>query len=432
MHFERKGSLKVVPREFKAGFTRDNPVDLLGVGTGQLSLMMGESAAQHGLRFGVVGNPADCATQTANVVFQGKITDGSDLFYPVGNAQAVALDTEHVHAGMLQDMQRRPGYFSETKYPKPRLLFNPNALEITQDKKLQHKRLKTARLPFPDMAFAITDYASFARAVEKFGYQAVLQTGTMAYDGKGNEFINGPEDMEGAYAALADRGNLFLERKVPFAEELAIQILRDQRGGLHLSPLIHSVHDNGMLYFSYATRDENDPALSQAQRIAREVAYAVPSFGLTTVELMKLAPEVAREANMKPVLINEVCIGRPHNSGHLGMNGFVDSQFDQIVKLAMNKMPEPFRFRPDVEVAAMLNLIGTKDYGTAYEGIEEAEKQTGTFVWMYGKEGRDKRKLGHVNYAGTDLNQGKEALEEALRILNYYNDDVFRQRSLTK
>ncbi len=396
-------------------------VDILELGDGQLAYLTGLAARRRGLKVGVVGeSPSNSAGQIADRFFVGNINRGEDLSGLIEAAKSVALDTEHVAALYLS-----------THPLRDRFIFPPDYLPLTQNKRLQHIYLAKAGLPLPPFDPDIETLEDLEKAAARFNYKAVLQTGSSAYDGRGNFVINTPDDVTKAWGKLGAKGNLFVEQYVPFEKEVALQIVRDRMGNYEVFPLVESTHINGQLYLAESS-SKGDPVIqSKVLTLAESVSKAIPGVGLLTIELFQISADSDNSTfGNHRLLINEICIGRPHNSGHHTEGALATSQFDQIVLLAKNQRLGSTRFKPGKFHSGMLNLLGARSGSKVIEGTKEVELLTGTKVFAYGKEGKIDRKLGHINFSGTYRSEVKDRLFEALDLLNHFNDDAFRVYSL--
>jgi 5-(carboxyamino)imidazole ribonucleotide synthase len=100
------------------------------------------------------------------------------------------------------------------------------------------------------------------------------------------------------------------------------------------------------------------------------------------------------------IIINELA-PRPHNSGHLTIDGYNVSQFEQHIR-AITGLPlvEPELINPTI----MVNLLGQHvDY--ALDKFQQSE-----YGWaklhLYGKEEMKRdRKVGHLNFSHPDRQQ---------------------------
>jgi phosphoribosylaminoimidazole carboxylase len=111
------------------------------------------------------------------------------------------------------------------------------------------------------------------------------------------------------------------------------------------------------------------------------------------------------------LLINEVA-PRPHNSGHYTMNACQTSQFEQVLRAVLGwPLGSTAMLCP---AAAMLNILGEAGpEGERVAGgiLARGHQTTGANVHWYGKEFREGRKLGHVNFTSTSWEQLWQRLE---------------------
>jgi 5-(carboxyamino)imidazole ribonucleotide synthase len=93
------------------------------------------------------------------------------------------------------------------------------------------------------------------------------------------------------------------------------------------------------------------------------------------------------------VLVNEIA-PRPHNSGHLTIEGCVTSQFEQQIRAVCGLPLGPTTM---LQPAAMVNLLGdvwepaTPNWDALWSAVPQAK------LHLYGKvEARPGRKMGHI------------------------------------
>jgi 5-(carboxyamino)imidazole ribonucleotide synthase len=113
------------------------------------------------------------------------------------------------------------------------------------------------------------------------------------------------------------------------------------------------------------------------------------------------------------LLINEIA-PRPHNSGHLTIEAFDCSQFEQQVRAMCNlPLARPVQLRP----AAMSNLLG--DVWSAGEpNWNAAFVQPFVHLHLYGKShARAGRKMGHVTVLDDDAETAAIKAREIRKLL---------------
>lgn len=242
----------------------------------------------------------------------------------------------------------------------------------------------------------------------------------------GNASIRSSEDIEKAWAKLGQKGNLYLEEMVDVGSEFAVQVVRNAKNehwlNNHAYPPVECRYtDQGILYLAEASYDLDPTIKDLAWRYANSVSNQVRGRGLLTVEFM-----LRNKGDRPELLVNEICIGRPHNSHHLTVEAMKCSQFGQILRMGLKQEAGWVDFKDGVKYGGMVNLIGAKDGSKDVEGLEEIEAKTGIKAYWYGKEPRDGRKVGHLSYAGIDKSRGRDMLRKGIEMFNSFNNNLIQ------
>jgi 5-(carboxyamino)imidazole ribonucleotide synthase len=144
------------------------------------------------------------------------------------------------------------------------------------------------------------------------------------------------------------------------------------------------------------------------EKRVREIAIrAADSFhmtGLLAVELFLLEDGT--------VLINEVA-PRPHNSGHLTIEGHYTNQFEQHLRAILDL---PLGSTAQKCPAVMVNIVGAEGHSgiVNYEGVESLLQMPGVTPHIYGKkETRPWRKMGHITCVADSLEDALHSAEIA-------------------
>jgi 5-(carboxyamino)imidazole ribonucleotide synthase len=104
------------------------------------------------------------------------------------------------------------------------------------------------------------------------------------------------------------------------------------------------------------------------------------------------------------LLVNEIA-PRPHNSAHHTIEGFYTSQYEQLLRVLLDK---PLGATEMILPCAMVNIVGCTNGEGKYQLKHEKElmQLQGVFIHLYGKEfSKPNRKLGHVTIVHTDRNE---------------------------
>jgi len=360
--------------------------------------MMAPAAARLGIRLRVlVESPDGSAAQVLADAPVGAAADEAAvraLVAPAdgGRAAVLTFEHEHVPSALLAALEEegvavRPG---------------PDALRHAQDKIVMRTRLAALGVPCPRWAPLAVDAGEGARELaaflEEVGGEAVVKTSRGGYDGKGVRVVRTPDDAADWLAAAQDGGpQLLVEEKVPFRRELAALVARRPSGEVRAWPVVESVQRDGVCAEVTAPAPGLDPALeAQARDVATSVAEGLGVTGVLAVELFEV-PGAPGEPGR--VLVNELAM-RPHNSGHWTIDGSVTSQFEQHLRAVLDlPLGDTATVAP---WTVMANVLGSERTELT-DALPTVLADGGARVWLYGKDVRPGRKLGHVNVSGDDL-----------------------------
>jgi 5-(carboxyamino)imidazole ribonucleotide synthase len=352
------------------------------VGAGQLARMAHQAAIPLGVEIVALGGREDSAAGAAGArLIEGSGHDAQDLRALAEAVDVVSYEIEHV------DLDALAALVDVGVVVRP----HPSVMRLAADK--AHARQEFARLGFPqpDHALVATPQEVDAAGAE-LGWPLVLKTPTGGYDGRGVWIC---DDGEAAHEVLRTVGRTLLaERRVAIDQELAVIVARSPSGEVATFPLLRTFQEDGICREVVADGADDG---AQAVALAVRLAEAVGLEGLMAVELF---------AEGGDLFINELAL-RPHNTGHLSIDGCVTSQFEQHLRAVLDwPLGDPALVAP---AAAMVNVLGPDDGGDPARGMREALAVPGAHVHLYGKAPAAGRKLGHVNAIGPDP-------ETALRI----------------
>ncbi|GAB2597693.1 5-(carboxyamino)imidazole ribonucleotide synthase [Streptomyces capparidis] len=359
------------------------------VGGGQLARMTHEAGIPLGIRFKLLSNaPQDSAAQAVHDVVVGDHRDLDTLRRFAEGCDVITFDHEHVPTEHLRALEAegvavRPG---------------ADALVHAQDKGVMRARLTAIGVPCPRHRIVAdaADVAAFA--AEGAGWPVVLKTVRGGYDGKGVWIVRGEAeaaDPEAGGQAFRAGVPVLAEEKVPFARELAANVVRSPHGQAVAYPVVESIQVDGVCNEVIAPAPGLSDELSgEAQRIALTIAKELGVVGHLAVELFETADG--------RILVNELAM-RPHNSGHWTQDGAVTSQFANHLRAVLDlPLGDP---RPRARWTVMANVLGG-DYPDMYYGyLHCMARDPALKIHMYGKDVKPGRKVGHVNTFGDDLDE---------------------------
>jgi 5-(carboxyamino)imidazole ribonucleotide synthase len=375
----------------KAPYQKDFKLGVLG--GGQLGRMLQQEAINLDIKLSCLdpSENAPCAHLVPEFV-KGDFKDTQTVYNFGKDKDLITVEIEHVSVEALKKLQKE----GVKVYPQPELL------EIVQDKGLQKEFYRSNHIPTADFRL-ISSKKELAEHVDFLPFAQKLRKG--GYDGKGVQIIRTEADFEKAFDAPS-----VLEKFVDFEKELAVIAARNTHGEtaefpaaeLEFNPEANLVE----LLFAPAEISE------QVERRAREVAqHTINAFGFVGILAVELFVTKTGE-----VLVNEVA-PRPHNSGHHTIEANVTSQYGQHLRCILGLPLGSSELRTP---AAMVNLLGEQGFtgSVHYEGLEEALREAGVYIHLYGKaDTKPFRKMGHVTITA-------QTSEEARRLAHHVKKTI--------
>jgi 5-(carboxyamino)imidazole ribonucleotide synthase len=271
-------------------------------------------------------------------------------------------------------------------------------LHTTQHRRREKEALAAAGVP--TVAFAAVDNArDLDEAVRNIGAPSILKTAAWGYDGKGQARIHRPEDADAAWASIG-RAPAVLEAFAEFEREISVVGARGVDGSVALYDPVENLHVNHILDVSLSPARIDERTRARAREIVRTLLEAWNVVGIVCFEFFDLGGG--------ELVVNEIA-PRPHNSGHLTIDGHHCSQFEQQVRAVCGL---PLGSTERVAPSVMVNLLG--DLWNAGEPDWAAACAVpGVRLHLYGKgTPRPGRKMGHLTAVAGTL---EEAHRRALR-----------------
>ena len=200
---------------------------------------------------------------------------------------------------------------------------------------------------------------------------------SLGYDGRGQFVLNSLSDVKKDWCFTAD---YILEKRVNLKREISVVITRYSNGENYVYEPIENIHKDQILRFSKIPANVTQNTFKKAQDIAKLIAEKLKYIGTMCVEYF-----LDQDENL---LLNEIA-PRVHNSGHLTINAFNVSQFENHVRAVTELKKEEVK---KISNAEMNNILG--------EEIQKFRSKSFTgekFFFDYGKkEIKEKRKMGHL------------------------------------
>ena len=207
----------------------------------------------------------------------------------------------------------------------------------------------------------------------------ILKTTTMGYDGKGQFIINDINDLDSLNIDFSK--NYILEKLVKLKKEISVIISRFGVSSYEIYEPIENTHEDQILKHSKIPADISDDIFNQSKEWAIRISEELKYIGTLCVEFF-----IDRNENL---YVNEIA-PRVHNSGHLTINAYNISQFENHVRAVCSLEKIPLK---KLSNAKMLNLIGNEI--SHYRQISNFKENEYFFDYLK-KEIKEKRKMGHI------------------------------------
>lgn len=326
-----------------------------------------------------------------NEFTKGDLMDYDTVLNFGKNVDVLTIEIENVNAHALETLEKKGiKVFPSSKN-----------LRIIQNKATQ--KLFYVDHNIPTAAFTRFAYVSqIEDAIDNGGLQLpfVWKAAQFGYDGNGVKVVRDKSDLKDL-----KEGECIAETLIPFKNELAVIVSRNQQGEVKTYPVVEmEFHPeaNQVEYVICPARIQVKVA-QKAQQVALKVSEAFNHVGLLAVEMFQTHDD--------DILVNEVA-PRPHNSGHHTIESSYTSQFEQHIRAILNL---PLGKTDNKVAGVMVNLVGAEGYNgdVIYENIEKIMAMGGVTPHIYGKkETRPFRKMGHVTIVNEDLNEARKIAED--------------------
>ena len=367
------------------------PPSTIGIiGGGQLGRMMAISARQMGYKIAVLEPGKDSPlAQIADMEINAPYDDEAALKQLLEISDVVTYEFENIPAAQIEKLA------SFGNLPQG---YRP--LEITQNRSREKNAIQEAG--FKTTGFRdVTSASDFEKAYEEIGAPCLLKTVSGGYDGKGQWFIKSDADLAEVRKAVASGEAFVLERFVNFQKEISVIVTRGVNGDVQAFPAIENIHENQILHVSIAPAKIDAELAEKAEKLAKSLIEKLDFVGTLAIEMF---------VTEEDIIINELA-PRPHNSGHLTIDAFNVSQFEQHIR-AICGLP---LIKPELMTpATMVNLLGQHmDYTlSTWRAPEFAHGK----LHLYGKEEMKRdRKVGHLNFMGADVKTLEELVAKFLK-----------------
>jgi len=335
------------------------------IGGGQLGSMLVAAARKLNIKTIVFSDDEDAPAQKISEKFIcGKYNDQEKINEFINKADFITYEFENIPYETLNKINKL----------KP-VLPKPSVNRIIQHRLAEKDFIN--KLNIRTTRYISIDEKSQIDTVQDL-LPGLLKTTTLGYDGKGQHLINSIEDVKNLNVDFSK--GYILEKMVKLKKEISIIITRFGDKKYEIYEPIENVHEDQILKHSTIPADIDDKISIQSKKWAMQIAEELKYIGTLCVEFF-----IDRNENL---YVNEIA-PRVHNSGHLTINAYNISQFENHVR-AVCKL-EQIALKK-ISNARMKNIIGNEI--SFYR--EKRYEQNEFFFDYLKKEIKNKRKMGHL------------------------------------
>ena len=333
------------------------------IGSGQLGSMLCQAAKKLNVRTVVISDDEQGPAQKyADQFIFAKYDDQQKIKQFTDKVDVVTFEFENIPINILKQIEK-----------EKKVLPKPEINRIIQNRKLEKSfvnelGIETTKWSFIEKAEDVTKNSNLL--------PGILKTNTLGYDGQGQFVLKSLADVKKDWCFTAD---YILEKKVNLKKEISVIITRFIDGETFIYEPIENLHKDQILKHSKIPANIDEKIYKQAQNNAKLIADKLDYVGSMCVEYF-----IDQDDNL---LVNEIA-PRVHNSGHLTINAFNISQFENHIRAVCGLKFEKPKKNSNAE---MINILGKE--------IEEYRSKTfkeDEFFFDYGKKIiKEKRKMGH-------------------------------------
>ena len=336
------------------------------IGGGQLGSMLSEAAKKLNINSIIYCDDIDAPAQNFCEQFiYGDYNDKNKIQEFVNKVDLITYEFENIPFETLNEINK-----IKKVIPKPSI-----------NKLIQHRL--TEKDFINKLNIRTTKYASVERKtdIEALGdfLPGILKTTTLGYDGKGQYRIKSKQDLNSLNIDFSK--GYILEKLVKLKKEISVIITRFGNNSYEIYEPIENIHEDQILKYSKIPAEINKRLFDESKEWSIRIAEELKYIGTLCVEFF-----IDRNENL---YVNEIA-PRVHNSGHLTINAFNISQFENHIRAVCSLEKIPLK---KISNAKMINLIGNQIIPYR-KNLKVDDNQ---FFFDYQKkEVKTKRKMGHI------------------------------------
>ena len=334
------------------------------IGSGQLGSLLCQAAKKLKVKTIVISDDKHGPAQNyADQFIFSKYSNKDKINEFVNKVDIVTYEFENIPIEILNQIDK-----------EKKVLPKPDINQVIQNRKLEKTFLN-------NLGIKTTDW-TYIKSAEKIRKNeqllpGILKTNTLGYDGHGQFVLDSLDDIKKDWCFTSD---YILEKKIDLKKEISVVIVRFSNGETYAYEPIENIHVDQILKNSKIPADISPKISQEAQSNAKLIAEKLDYIGVMCVEYF-----IDQNDNL---LTNEIA-PRVHNSGHLTINAFNISQFENHIRAVCGLKMKPIK---KISNAEMKNILGAE-----IEKFQDKSFKDNEFYFDYKKkEIKNKRKMGHL------------------------------------
>ena len=301
------------------------------IGGGQLGSMLAVAANKLGIKTIIFCDDIDAPAQKfSNEFIHGQYNDQNKINEFIAKVDVITYELENFPYQTLHDINK-----IKPVLPKPSV-----------NRIIQHRLAEKDFIN--NLNIRTTRYASIEKRSEIESVEdllpGILKTTTLGYDGKGQHPIKNLRNLDSIDIDYSK--GYILEKLVKLKKEISIIITRFSDQRYEIYEPIENVHEDQILKNSKIPAEVSDKIIELSKLWATQISEELKYVGTLCVEFF-----IDRNDNL---YVNEIA-PRVHNSGHLTINAYNISQFENHVRAVCNLEQVPLK---KISNAKMINIIG--------------------------------------------------------------------------
>ena len=301
------------------------------IGGGQLGSMLAIAANKLEIKTVIFCDDADAPAQNfSNEFIYGQYNDQIKIKEFLDKVDVITYEFENIPYETLNEINK-----IKPVLPKPSV-----------NRIIQHRLAEKDFIN--NLNIRTTRYVSIEKKSEMDSIEdllpGLLKTTTLGYDGKGQHSIPNLESLDSIDIDYS-KGHI-LEKLVKLKKEISIIITRFSDQKYEIYEPIENVHEDQILRNSKIPAKISNNILDQSKLWATQIAEELKYIGTLCVEFF-----IDRNENL---YVNEIA-PRVHNSGHLTINTYNVSQFENHIRAVCSL--EKIELKK-IYNAEMINIIG--------------------------------------------------------------------------